>query len=72
MRGSASGSIPSLTSVGGIDQVRMWQLRLAGIASLEELANATPKEVAHALKGVSVKTASDYIEEARSLLAATP
>jgi len=71
-RDSAVGSIPLLSSVQGIDQIRVWQLRRAGIVSLEELAKATPKEVARALRGVSVKTASDYVERARSLLAATP
>lgn len=70
-RYSASVSMPSLTSVDGIDQIRMRQLQVAGIASLEDLAHATPTEVVHALRGVSVNAAARYIEAARHILAAT-
>jgi hypothetical protein len=69
--GSSNSSIPALTSVEGIDQIRSRQLRWAGIASLEDLANATPKDVVRALRGVSVNTAVRYIESARSILSAT-
>jgi hypothetical protein len=44
---------------------------VAGISSLDDLARAAPKDVVHALRGVSVNAAARYIETARSILAAT-
>jgi predicted flap endonuclease-1-like 5' DNA nuclease len=57
-----------LTAVKGIKEKRAEQLKILGIRSVEELANASAKDLAGKLK-ISPKFTEQWIESAKGLLA---
>jgi predicted flap endonuclease-1-like 5' DNA nuclease len=59
-----------LTAVKGIKEKRAEQLKILGIRSVEELANASAKDLAGKLK-ISPKFTEQWIESAKGLLAKT-
>ena len=60
-------TLVGLTEVKGIIQKRFEQLKAIGIDSIEKLAESDPKEIAEKL-GVSEKTSSRWIENAKNIL----
>jgi DNA-binding beta-propeller fold protein YncE len=60
-------SASELTVIKGIGQARAEQLAEIGIDTIAKLANASPEQIAQAVKGVSVKTATDFIDQARRI-----
>jgi DNA-binding beta-propeller fold protein YncE len=60
--------LPPLTALEGIGEGRAGQLAEIGITSLEHLANASPEDVAKALRA-SPKHASGFIQKAKDLIA---
>jgi predicted flap endonuclease-1-like 5' DNA nuclease len=68
---SAQSDLP-LTAIRGIGAKRGKALSDAGMATVEDVASATPEAVAAALRGFSVADASVIIQHAKELLASTP
>jgi YVTN family beta-propeller protein len=64
-----STPLPPLTALAGIREGRLRQLAEVGISSLEHLADAAPDLVAKAMRGISLKHATGFIERARELVA---
>jgi len=59
---------PSLTDIIGIGKARAQKLQEAGINTVEDLAAASPEDVAHALRGVSTENAAVLVEHAKKSL----
>ncbi|MEM1566424.1 MAG: helix-hairpin-helix domain-containing protein [Candidatus Bathyarchaeia archaeon] len=65
-----SAAVRGLTEIKGIGAKRAEQLKALGIASIEDLAKASAKDLASKLK-VSPKITRKWIEEAKKLLEKT-
>ncbi len=64
----ANAMLP-ITTIKGIGEGRAKQLAKIGIDSMAKLAAASPEQIAESLRGVSVKIATGFIEEARKVSA---
>lgn len=67
-RTRVSASAPPITAVRGIGRARADTLAAAGIASVEQLAAASPADIKGALRRITTTDASVIVEHARSLI----
>ena len=66
---TSTTTLPPITTIAGIGEARAKGLAAIGLDTIDKLAAADPEAIVQAISGVTLKMASDFVDEAQRILA---